>query len=69
MDRFEYKNIENAFSARKVLRQVEAYEREGWSLHSLESTHFFVFGSGGTAGLRAIMRRPLSRDVEAEDAP
>lgn len=66
MDRFEYKNIDSSFSARKVLRQVEAHEREGWSLYLLESTHHFVLGSGGTTGLRAIMRRPLARDRESD---
>ncbi len=62
MERFEYKYISNAFSARQVLQQVEAYEREGWTVYSLESTHFFILGSGGSAGLQAIMRRPVVRE-------
>jgi len=60
MDRFEYKHIITTFSARSALRQVEAAEKEGWSLYLLQPTYLFLLGFGGTGrGLVAVMRRPL----------
>jgi hypothetical protein len=67
VNEFEYKYIGSAFSARKVLREVEAFERDGWSLYSLDPTVLLVFGSGGTTGMQAVMRRPLRRDTQARE--
>ncbi len=68
MDTFEYKYIGNAFSPRKVLKQIEEHERAGWSLYSLDPALFFIFGSGGTSGMQAVMRRPLGRDTKSRDS-
>jgi len=69
MDRFEYKYICTTFFSRTVLRQVEVYEREGWSLYSLAPTQFFIFGCGGTAGgMQAVMRRPLAQETGTRGA-
>lgn len=60
MDTFEYKYVANAFSPSKVLREIEAHEKLGWSLYLIQPTQFLIFGSGGSASLQAVMRRPLA---------
>ena len=66
MNTFEYKYISNIFSPRKVLQQVEMHEKEGWSLYTLDAMQFFIFGSGGTAGVQAVIRRPLVRETKTD---
>ena len=65
MDLHEYKHL-YSISADKVLRQVADCEREGWSLYLLEVGKFFILGSGGSAGLHAVLRRTVKSEPRAE---
>ncbi len=56
MDLHEYKYI-HSLSPDKVLRQIADYELQNWSLYLLQPSQFFFLGSGGSAGLHAVMRR------------
>ena len=67
MDSWKYKHIQSSLSADRVLRQVEAHEQMGWSLYLLQPCQFFIFGSGGSSGLQAVMRRKASERQQAEE--
>lgn len=67
MERYDYKSFGNAFSAEKVLRQIEEHEGLGWTLYYIRPTQFLILGSGGTAGLMAVMRRPRDQGNKASD--
>ncbi len=65
MDCYKYKQFQS-LSADKVLRQIEAHEQMGWSLYLLQPIHFFIFATGGSGGLQAVMRRKTTTMLEAE---
>ncbi|MCH7687428.1 MAG: hypothetical protein IH899_12230 [Planctomycetes bacterium] len=67
MEQYDYKYIHSTLNAEKTLRQVEKHERDGWTLYFLQPTLFLLFGSGGTGGLTAVMRRSRVRDTNATD--
>jgi len=57
MSQYEYEEISSVVSSKQVLRKIAQRETEGWELYLLRQNQFFLFGSGGTAGLVAIMRK------------
>ena len=65
MEQYDYKYLSSAFSSKKVLRQVEEYERDGWTWYFLRPALSFLFGSGGSSGMEAVMRRSHVRDTKA----
>lgn len=67
MERFEYKYFSSQFFPHRVLQQVEAYEREGWAVYSLNQAYSYFLGCGGSGGLEAIMRRPVVRESATDD--
>ena len=69
MHQFEYKFISHAFSPRKVLRDVQAHEQQGWSLYSISPTYLFLAGSGGSTSLHAIVRREIKPDDNSPRGP
>lgn len=65
MEPHEYKYI-FSLSSDKVLRQVSDHERQGWFLYLLQPGHFFFLGSGGSAGLHAVMRRIVRMEPQTK---
>lgn len=55
--RHAYRHVYSYVSVKKVLRQVEDLERQGWEFYQLYPLGIHFFGSGALDGLTAIMRR------------
>lgn len=66
MIQYEYDKITSIFSEKRVLRKIEQREKEGWELYFLKQNKLFIFGSGGTIGLTAVMRKIRKSGQESD---
>lgn len=58
----EYKLIATNTKTEKALREIEQAEQEGWEVFSIQPSQSLIFGSGGSQGVWAILRKPKNRD-------
>ena len=67
MNQYQYEQFSDLFSPNSVLRKIEQREKEGWELYLLEPIRIFLFGTGGTGGLTAVMRKATCRPAATSD--